>query len=119
MGLIGFVSWFVRRLVDRFVGLVARLVVVCLCISFIFNISDIARVIIDVIVDHLTTTIRKDDGIRALGVVSITALLMAKIIVVVVFYGIIEAIVSRRSLSIKSNRPIILPWALNVKKYIA
>lgn len=109
MGLIGFVSWFVGRLISRSVGLVARLVVVFLGISFIFNISDIARVVIDVIVYHLTPTIRKDDRIRALGVVSITALLMAKIIVVVVFYGIIEAVVSRSSLSIKNNRPIILP----------
>lgn len=115
MGLIRFISGFVRRLVGRFVGLVAWFVVICLCISFILNISDIARVIIDVIIYHLTTTIRKDDVIRALGIVSIAALLMTKIIVIVVFYGIIEAVVSRSSLSRKcNNRPIILPWALNV-----
>jgi len=89
----GFVGGFVCGLVS---GLVCGLIVLFVFgFSFVFDFSDVARVAIIVVGNHLATTIGKNDIVLSLGVVSVTALAVAHIDVgVVVFHGVIEVVLS-------------------------
>ena len=81
-------------------GLVGRsvvggLVVVSLGVTVVGDISDVAGVTVDVIVDGLAAAIGKNNGVRSLGVISVASLVVAHIdVVVVILDGIVEAVVS-------------------------
>jgi len=71
------------------------LVVVSLGVTIVGDISDISGVAIDVIVDVLAAAVGENDIVVSLGVVTIAGLVLAHVnVVVVVFHGVIEAVVS-------------------------
>ena len=76
-------------------GVVGGLVIVCLCVTIVRDISDITGVAIDVIVDILAATVGKDDVVIAGGLVTIAGLVLAHVDVrVVVVDGPVELVVS-------------------------
>ena len=108
----GFVGGFVGGLVSRLVGgliggLVGRFVggfvsgfvgglVVVFGFAGVLDVSDEARVAIDVVRDGLTTAIGKNDEVFSLGVVSVAVLRVTEVQVgVVVLDGVVEVVVSR------------------------
>jgi hypothetical protein len=96
----GLISGFVGRFVGRFIsGLVSGLIfglVVIFGFAGVFDVSDEARVTIDVVRDGLTTTIGENDEVFSLGVVSVAVLSVTKVQVgVVVLDGVVEVVVSR------------------------
>ena len=82
------------------VGLVGRsvvggLVVVSLGVTIVGDISDVAGVTVDVIVDGLAAAIGENDGVRSLGVITVASLVVAHIdVVIVILDGVVEAVVS-------------------------
>jgi len=108
----GFVGGFVSGLVSRFVGglisgLVGRFVgglvsglvgglVVVFGFAGVLDVSDEARVTIDVVRDGLTTAIGQQDEVFSLGVVSVAVFVVAEVQVgVVVLNSVVEVVVSR------------------------
>ena len=83
------------------VGLVGRsvvggLVVVSLGVTVVGDISDVAGVTVDVIVDGLAAAIGKNNGVRSLGVVTIASFVLVHVNVVsVILDGPVEGVVSR------------------------
>ena len=75
-------------------GVVGGLVVVSLGVTIVGDISDVAGVTVDVIVDGLAAAIGENDGVRSLGVITVASLVVAHIDVgVVVLDGVVEAVV--------------------------
>jgi hypothetical protein len=112
ISIFGFVGGFVGGLVSRFVGglisgLVGRFVggfvsslvgglVVVFGFAGVLDVSDEARVAIDVVRDGLTTTIGKNDEVFSLGVVSVAVLGVTEVQVgIVVLNSVVEVVISR------------------------
>ena len=95
-----FVAWFVSGFVGGLIrGLVGGFgfgLVVVFGLAGVLDISDEARVTIDVVRDGLTTTIGKNDEVFSLGVVSVAVLRVTEVQVgVVVLDGVVEVVVGR------------------------
>ena len=103
----GLISGLVGRFVGGFVsGFVGGLVVV-FGFAGVLDVSDEARVAIDVVRDGLTTAIGKNDEVFSLGVVSVAVLRVTEVQVgVVVLDGVVEVVVSRglRVINMKDKR---------------
>ena len=90
----GNVRCFVRRFVVGFVSAFVAMVVFGL--SFVFDVSDVAGVVVHVVGHHLAATVRKCNKVLALGVVSVAVLVVAHVDVsVVVLHGVVKVVVGR------------------------
>ena len=84
------------------------LVVISLGVTVVFNIGDVTRVTVDVIVNSLAAAVGENNGVSSLGVVTIASLVLVHVdVVVVVLDGPVEFVVSG-GLVCKDNMQMLL-----------
>jgi len=90
-GLVSGLAVLNRLVVIAFVG---RFVVVGLSLTFVLDISDVARVAVDVVVDDLLAAVGEDNPVVAGGLVTFTAFVLTEVVVVIILHGPVELVVS-------------------------